>query len=167
MSIACAHIWTERGFELSRRSWRVLLADDDLVVQEAVRGAAARVGHRVTAATTGAQAFALAVTMQPDVIVLDLTFPDADGRDVLARLKADPRTMLIPVLVWSAGEANDSDSRISLDLGAEDYVEKDDARLLIRKLERVLFRLEESAQHPATGPSWLPHSEGTGPSLRE
>ena len=75
---------------------RVLLADDDAVVQEVVRCAAAKVGHQVTAATTGARAFELAVSMQPDLIVLDIQFPDADGRDVLAQLKRDPRTSKSP-----------------------------------------------------------------------
>jgi len=130
---------------LFKRGWDVLLADDNLVVQEVVKQVAAKAGQRVTAATTGAQAFALAVLVQPDIIVLDIEFPDADGRDVLAKLKADARTRHIPVLVWSARKSSDSDSRISLDLGAEDYVEKGDAQLLVRKLERVLFRLKESA----------------------
>jgi len=130
---------------LFNRGWDVLLADDDLIVQEAVKHVAAGAGLRVMSATTGAQTFALAVAAQPDIIVLDIHFPDADGRDVLARLKADARTRHIPVLVWSARKLSDSDSRISLDLGAEDYVEKGAAQLLVRKLERVLFRLEESA----------------------
>lgn len=127
-------------------------------MQETVRNAAASAGHRVTAVAKGAQAFDLAVGVQPDIIVLDLSFPDADGRDILAKLKADATTMLIPVLVWSSGRTNDSDSRISLALGAEDYVQKDDARLLIRKIERVLLRVEESER--ARNPSWLPHSDG-------
>jgi two-component system KDP operon response regulator KdpE len=83
----------------------------------------------------------VALTTHPDVIVLDMGLPDADGRDVLAKLKADQRTTDIPVVVWS-GRAGESDSRISLDLGAEDYVEKSDATLLILKLERVLLRLD-------------------------
>jgi len=123
---------------------RVLLADDDAVVQEVVRCAAAKVGHQVTAATTGVRALELAVSMQPDLIVLDIQFPDADGRDVLAQLKRDPRTVQIPVIVWSCRPTSDSDSRIALDLGAEDYVEKSDVQGLIRKLERVLLRFERS-----------------------
>ena len=130
---------------MSRAGWRVLLADDDAVVQEVVRCAAARAGHQVIAATSGARALELARSLQPDLIVLDIEFPDADGRDVLAKLKADPRTARIPVLVWSGRKVSDSDSRIALSLGAEDYVEKSDVRLLIRKLERVLLRFDETA----------------------
>ena len=121
------------------------MADDDAVVQEAVKCAAAKAGHQVTAATTGAQALELALTLQPNLIVLDIGFPDADGRDVLAKLKADQRTARIPVLVWSGRNVNESDSRIALDLGAEDYVEKNNAELLIQKLERVLLRFSNIA----------------------
>jgi len=129
---------------LSRWGFRILLADDDPIVQEVVKCAAGRAGHRVIAATTGAQALELAVSMRPDLIVLDIEFPDADGRDVLAKLKADPRTAAIPVLVWSGRKNCDSDSRIALALGAEDFVQKNDAHLLMRKLERVLLRFDAS-----------------------
>jgi CheY-like chemotaxis protein len=94
-------------------------------------------------ATTGASTVTTAIEQQPDVIVLDLEFPDADGRDVLAQLKADPRTAHIPVVVWSGRTDHGSDSKITLELGAEDYVEKNDAQLLLRKLDRVLLRLDE------------------------
>ena len=128
-------------------SLRLLLADDDPVVQEAVKSAAGRAGHHVIAAMTGAEVFELAVNAQPDFVILDIGFPDADGRDVLARLKADALTARIPVLVWSGRKVSDSDSRIALDLGAEDYVEKSDAELLICKVERVLLRVGLETQH--------------------
>jgi CheY-like chemotaxis protein len=60
----------------------------------------------------------------------------------LAALKKDPRTMHIPVLVWSAGR-NESDRRIALELGAEDYVQKGLPSTLVPKIERILFRLSE------------------------
>ena len=85
-----------------------------------------------------------AASLAPDVIVLDIEFPDADGRDVLSALKRDVRTMNIPVVVWSGRKGHGSDSRISLELGAEDYVEKNDAQLLLLKLERVLLKLDTS-----------------------
>jgi CheY-like chemotaxis protein len=128
-----------------KRPRRILLADDNEVVQEVVSRVAEKHGHKIIRAITGAGAFELAAGAQPDLIVLDIEFPDADGRDVLAKLKADKRTAHIPVVVWSGREGNDSDSRISLDLGAEDYVQKSDAHHLIAKLERVLLRLDRSA----------------------
>ncbi|HEY1534299.1 MAG TPA: response regulator [Polyangiaceae bacterium] len=124
------------------RSRRILLADDNQAIQKVVARVAQLRGHELIQAVTGASAFALALETQPDVIVLDMDFPDADGRDVLSKLKADERTAHIPVVVWSGRAGHPSDGRISLDLGAEDFVEKSDATLLIRKLERVLLRLD-------------------------
>ena len=131
--------------EQPKQGRRILLADDNEALQQVVKRIAEKRGHQVIHATTGMSAFTLAIEMQPDVIVLDMEFPDADGRDVLGKLKRDARTSSIPVIVWSGRHGNDSDSRISLDLGAEDYVEKNDAALMVRKLERVLLRLEESS----------------------
>ena len=62
--------------------------------------------------------------------------------NVLAQLKADPRTTHIPVVVWSGRIEGESDRRIALDLGAEDYVEKIDAEALLRKVDRILLRFE-------------------------
>ena len=121
---------------------RILLADHSESVQRLVREVAQSRGHLLVKATTGASALLVALETQPDLIVLDLAFPDADGRDVLRQLKLNPDTAHIPVVVWSSREGHPSDSRISLDLGAEDYIEKDDAQLLLLKLERVLLRLD-------------------------
>ena len=129
--------------EKAARSRRILVGDDNEAIQRVVKQVAEQRGHQIMQATTGASTLTRAIELQPDVIVLDMQFPDADGRDVLNKLKADERTSGIPVVVWS-GRAGESDSRISLDLGAEDYVEKSDARLMILKVERVLLRLESA-----------------------
>ncbi len=125
----------------AKRSHRILLADDNEAVQDVVRRVWEKHGHQVIRAVTGVDAIELAGTVQPELIVLDLEFPNEDGRDVLARLKADARTAHIPVVVWSGRVGNTSDRKVSLELGAEDYVEKDDAQLLLRKIERLLLRL--------------------------
>lgn len=122
---------------------QILLADDDEQVQRAVTRVAEKLGYNVIHVTSGADVLARAIETKPELIVLDVTFPDADGRDVLATLKAEARTANIAVLVWS-GDTRDpeSDRKISLALGAEDYVEKTDAQTLVRKIQRVLFRLD-------------------------
>ena len=90
----------------------------------------------------GGEVLSLALEHHPHLIVLDITFPDMDGRDVLARLKAEERTADIPVLIWSGRMEAESDRRIALELGAEDYLEKIDAPALLRKIERVFLRFE-------------------------
>lgn len=118
----------------------ILLADDSLAIQRMVRRVVEKHGHKLIEVTEGQGVLAAAILARPDIIVLDIQFPDADGRDVLARLKADARTAAIPVVVWSGRTGHDSDGRIALELGAEDYVEKNDAQILLRKLERVMLR---------------------------
>lgn len=122
---------------------QILLADDDEQVQRAVTRVAEKNGYEVIHVTRGGDVVRRAVETKPELIVLDVTFPDADGRDILSRLKADVRTAEIAVLVWS-GDTRDpeSDRKIALDLGAEDYVEKTDAQTLLRKVKRVLLRLD-------------------------
>lgn len=121
---------------------RILFADDDVGVQRSVQRLAAKKGIELVPVLAGAHVHEVALVEQPDLIVLDIQFPDADGRDVLSRLKADPRTSEIPVVVWS-GRDPQSDRRIALDLGAEDFVEKRDAATLLPKIERVLLRLRD------------------------
>lgn len=119
---------------------RILLAEDNEELQSLVKRLADKSGHELIQTTLGGEVLSLALEHRPHLIVLDVGFPDLDGRDVLARLKADERTEAIPVLIWSGRVEAESDRRIALDLGAEDYLEKIDAPALLRKIERVLLR---------------------------
>ena len=123
-------------------SRRILLAEDNEELQRLVTRLAAEYGHEVIQTTLGGEVLSLALEHRPHLIVLDINFPDIDGRDVLARLKAEERTADIPVLIWSGRLEAESDRRIALELGAEDYLEKIDAPALLRKIERVMLRFE-------------------------
>ena len=123
---------------------RILLADDDPAVHRMVQRVATEFGHELIPVRKGVAVLAMALESKPDLIVLDIGFPDADGRDVLAQLKAEPRTAEIPVLVWSGRHDLDSERRIAISLGAEDYVEKRDPSTLLPKIERVLLRLRDA-----------------------
>jgi CheY-like chemotaxis protein len=122
---------------------RILFADDDPGVQRALKRLAEKNGFELVPVLAGADVYEAAVGCRPDLIVLDIHFPDADGRDVLSRLKADSRTSEIPVVVWSGRDPH-ADRRISLELGAEDYVEKREPATLLPKIERILLRLRDA-----------------------
>lgn len=121
---------------------RILLADSKREVRDAVERLGHEYGYHIVQATTAAEIWKSALGGKLDLIVLDVTLPDADGRDLLAQLKKDPRTARIPVLIWSARDP-ESDRRIALDLGAEDYMEKGPPQDLCGKIQRLLLRLEE------------------------
>jgi two-component system KDP operon response regulator KdpE len=122
---------------------RILVVEDNELVQMMVKLALENAGYLVSGAANGYELLQQVTQGNPpDLIVLDVGLPDMDGRDLLAALKQDPRTTGIPVLVWSAGR-NESDRRIALELGAEDYVQKGLPSRLVPKIERILFRLSE------------------------
>jgi len=123
---------------------RILVVEDDASLQQLLKRNFERAGYVVAQAFNGAELDREIRAAAPDVIVLDVTLPDADGRDLLSKLKQDPKTMGIPVIMWSGGDA-ESERRIALDLGAEDYVEKGPASELVLKIERLLFRLRMPA----------------------
>lgn len=72
---------------------------------------------------TGALGYDLAHQHQPDLILLDLHLPDISGHDVLVRLRKDPRTRAIPVVVLSADATPGRVERLRI-AGADEYVTK-------------------------------------------
>jgi two-component system, OmpR family, response regulator len=120
----------------------VLVVDDDELLQELVKIALEGEGFAVAQALTAAEMRQQLARARPELIVLDVLLPDADGRDVLAALKKDPKTSAIPVLLWT-GRYPDSDRAIALDLGAEDFFEKGPTNDLVSRIERILLRISD------------------------
>jgi DNA-binding response OmpR family regulator len=121
-----------------RGAARILVVDDDVKVQSMVKRAAQAVGFEVVQAFEGSPGLAFATAQKFDLILLDINMPAMDGRDVLRRLKADPTTADIPVLVYSGRDSQD-DRLAALELGAEDYIDKPfDSYALMRKIRRLI-----------------------------
>ena len=80
-------------------------------------------GHEVLVASGGVMALSLARDERPDVILLDVMMPDMDGIETCRRLKQDPETESIPVIMVSARGQEDDVMR-GLEAGAQDYVTK-------------------------------------------
>jgi CheY-like chemotaxis protein len=78
----------------------VLVVDDDPAVAGFIEEALTREGYRV-ATTVGAQTLRLAVTLHPDVILLDILMPGMDGIEVSQGLRANPATAEIPIVAIS------------------------------------------------------------------
>lgn len=79
----------------------VLVCDDDAAVREVVTAMLEASGYRVWTATSGEEALMVARSRHPDVIVLDLILPGIDGRETAVRLKDQPGTGDIPIVVLS------------------------------------------------------------------
>jgi CheY-like chemotaxis protein len=82
---------------------RVLVVEDDLVMQDLIQMILEHDGHRVFCAGNGQEGVALAREELPDVIFMDLMLPVLDGESAISILKEDPATRDIPIVAMSAG----------------------------------------------------------------
>src|SRR3989304_3684092 len=80
-------------------------------------------GFRCRTAATGPEALRAARSRPPHLVVLDLLLPEMDGLEVCRRLRADPATERIPIVMLTA-RAEEIDRVVGLELGADDYVAK-------------------------------------------
>lgn len=127
---------------------RVVLAEDDPAISEPLARALLREGYTVDVAADGPRALSSA-RAGTDLLILDLGLPEMDGLEVCRRLRADGST--VPILVLTA-RADEVDTVVGLDAGADDYVTKPFrlAELLARAralLRRGLPELSPSEPH--------------------
>ncbi|GAC1606376.1 MAG: hypothetical protein NVS3B21_36190 [Acidimicrobiales bacterium] len=101
----------------------ILVVDDDPVIQRLLAVNFEMEGYRVVTAGDGVEGLERVVDDRPDLILLDVMMPRMDGIAVVRKLKADPATAAIPVILLSA-KAQSTDISGGLDAGADDYVTK-------------------------------------------
>ena len=102
---------------------RILVVDDEPDLVELLRHHLVREHYEVLTSGDGETALAEARRRLPDLIVLDLMLPGIDGLEVCRRLRADSRTVHIPIVMLTA-KGEESDAVIGLAQGADDYVRK-------------------------------------------
>jgi two-component system, OmpR family, phosphate regulon response regulator PhoB len=102
---------------------KLLIADDDEDVQRVIKRLAERAGYEVIQVFRGPDVLPTAVAQRPDLVLLDVSMPGADGAEVLRQLKQDPVTANTPVILCS-GSTDDPDRLAELFPGADDYVAK-------------------------------------------
>jgi two-component system cell cycle response regulator DivK len=102
---------------------RILIVEDNETNMKLFRDVLAATGYRTLEAGTGAEAFELAVEHEPDLVLMDIQLPDADGIEVLRRLRADGRTTSAAVLALTA-QAMRGDRDRFLNAGFDGYLSK-------------------------------------------
>ena len=129
----------------------VLLVEDDSELSAMLVRLLGDEGYDVQAATDGQTGLHLALTVEPDVVVLDRRLPDGDGLEVLARMRAGG--LVVPVLVLTA-YGTTADRVAGLDAGAEDYLVKP------FEVDELLARLRALLRRPGEQLRVLPLGEG-------
>ena len=119
---------------------KILLIEDDSDISELVQYNLEREGYKVFTSADGELGLNQAGTVQPDLIILDLMLPGLDGLSVCRKLRADPATNEIPIVMLTA-KGEESDVVIGLEMGADDYVAKPfSPKELVARIRAVLRR---------------------------
>jgi len=128
----------------------ILVVDDELDIQELVKLNLLHEGYEVLTCGTGKQALELARTKLPRLVVLDLMLPDIDGLAVCRRLKSDPNSQHIRIVMLTA-KGEEADIVTGLELGADNYVTKPFCRkVLVARVRSILRRTVERLHDRAT-----------------
>jgi two-component system phosphate regulon response regulator PhoB len=119
---------------------RVLIVEDEADIAELLRFSLELEGHEAALAVTGAAALEQIERRPPDVVLLDLLLPDVPGTEICRRLKADPKTQGIPIVIVSS-LAREQERVKALEMGADDFITKPfSIRELVLRLAAVLRR---------------------------
>jgi len=119
---------------------KILVVDDEEDILELIQYNLSREGINVHCALTGEEALEKALNIIPDLIILDLMLPGIDGLEVTKKIKQNPVTREIPVIMLTA-KGEEADVVTGLELGADDYITKPfSPRILIARIKAVLRR---------------------------
>ncbi len=119
---------------------RILVVDDEPDIVRLVVTILEARGHVVTVGRDGEEALARVRADPPDVLVIDFNLPGLDGLEVCRRLKADPTTRAVPILMMCATYVSLTDAAHGAEhLGPDEYVIKPFVReVVINNVERLL-----------------------------
>lgn len=115
----------------------IVVVDDDKEIREIITFALTRNGFAVAVASNGAQLQGLLNAHMPDLVILDVMMPGQDGYQIFYRLRNDPLTSHIPVIIMTA-HAEDIYARISRDLGASHVTKPFHPLELVEKVKDLL-----------------------------
>ena len=122
-----------------------MVIDDEKDVLELLRYNLEKGGFEFVGARDGESGLKAATAAPPDAIILDVMMPGLDGLAVCRRLREEPRTARIPIILLTA-KAGEADRVVGLELGADDYVVKPfSPRELVARIRALLRRTAPAA----------------------
>lgn len=126
---------------------KILIVEDEEDIAQLVKLYLEKDGFRTATAKTGIEGLRLIKSDRPDMVILDLMLPEMDGLEICKKIRNAPDTALLPVLMLTA-KAEESDTIIGLELGADDYVTKPFSPKVLVTRVKALFRRLERADDP-------------------
>ncbi len=136
----------QRPLVFTTMAEKILVVDDDIDSLKLIGLMLQRNGYEVIAANAGAQALTRAAADHPDMIILDIMMPDMNGYEVSRRLRRNPETQDIPIIMFTAKTLID-DKVAGFEAGADDYLTKPTHPAeLASRVKAILMR--STAQRP-------------------
>jgi two-component system phosphate regulon response regulator PhoB len=128
----------------------VLIVEDESDIAQLIQYHVEREGLPAKVAQSGSVALRLIDEQTPQLVILDIMLPDLDGLEVCRKLKREPTTRDIPIVMVSA-RGEESDIVVGLELGADDYITKPfSPKVLVARLRAVLRRREKDSNGELT-----------------
>jgi two-component system alkaline phosphatase synthesis response regulator PhoP len=128
-------------------SKKILVIEDDPATSRLVDYSLRHEGFEVTTSSNGLEGIRKARTEAPDLVILDVMLPGMDGFEICHRLKADPATVRLPILMFSA-KAQEIDRDTGIKVGADDYLTKPSPPAeIVNRVRKLLAKKENNVQH--------------------
>src|SRR5205085_1158839 len=121
----------------------VLVVDDEADKRLLLAFAMENEGYEVHTATDGEEGLAAVEEHQPDLIVTDVMMPRVNGYEMIRRVRANPRTRFIPVIIQSAARIQEKDVRLGSEIGALGYLTDPTDLDLLRARARTLLEFKQ------------------------
>lgn len=122
----------------------ILVVEDDESIRNLIVSQLQDAGFEVVTAADGLEGLAALRDRRPDAVLLDINMPRMDGFTMLERMKSDPATSNLPVLMLSA-QSSPEDIRRAVQLGADDYIGKPfESRQLLRRVDRMIRKITQA-----------------------
>lgn len=116
----------------------ILVVDDEPTIRVLIRASLEGAAHRIVDAADGEHGLAIARRERPDLVLLDVALPRMNGLEVCARLKRDPATAAIPILLLS-GLVQEPERRAAAEAGADGFIAKPfSPAALVAQIEETL-----------------------------
>jgi two-component system alkaline phosphatase synthesis response regulator PhoP len=139
-----------RGTHVVAARKHILVVEDEEDILELLRFNLVKEGFSVATATRGEDGLKAVAQKRPDIILLDLMLPGLNGLEVCRKLKGDPKTAGIPIVMVTA-KGEEADIVVGLEVGADDYVTKPfSIKVLISRVRVTLRRQQSQAYDPKT-----------------
>jgi two-component system alkaline phosphatase synthesis response regulator PhoP len=131
-----------------RKMTEILIIEDERDIVETLEYNLKKEGYKVAKAYDGLAGLRMAEEKIPSLVILDLMLPGLDGLEVCRRIKKNPKTAAIPVIMLTA-KGSETDKVVGLELGADDYMIKPfSLKELIARIKTILRRYEKQTEKP-------------------